>query len=341
MAHVGYQLPGKPKHFLQNAAGIGRKSICDGKLLGKLANICADLPSSHLAGTSVFKAITGGDPIMAEYKGGELFEFVPFCRLLFSANHPPQSPDASEAFFRRWLVIPFDRKFEGKNAIPRRALDARLSAPSELSGMLNKAIAAWHRMEQTHRFTESGSTQAALGEFRATTDPLGVWLDRFTIEDPYAFVPRRTLRIAYNAECERRGRPPMTDTAFGTAIARLRPNVEAKQRTVGGKRQHCYIGLELIHGGDDAQSAQGSQGSHILTGSLAKSSNEEGNEDEDEEVEVAENRENPVHPVHLVHPESCKHEWIERPDNHGEAQVCRLCGRFYGYLQKTDQLNLD
>jgi hypothetical protein len=32
------------------------------RLVGKLANICPDRPSHHLQGTSVFKAVVGGDP---------------------------------------------------------------------------------------------------------------------------------------------------------------------------------------------------------------------------------------------------------------------------------------
>src|SRR5258708_27544575 len=37
------------------------------RLIGRLANICPDLPSADLTGTSMFKAITGGDEIEAEY----------------------------------------------------------------------------------------------------------------------------------------------------------------------------------------------------------------------------------------------------------------------------------
>ena len=36
------------------------------RLLVKLANICADLPTEHLPGTSTFKALTGGDRMTAE-----------------------------------------------------------------------------------------------------------------------------------------------------------------------------------------------------------------------------------------------------------------------------------
>jgi phage/plasmid-associated DNA primase len=76
------------------------------RLVGKLANICPDLPTSHLASTSIFKALTGGDVVTTEYKHKDSFEFTPFCKLLFSANKPPQSDDSTHGLFRRWQVIP-------------------------------------------------------------------------------------------------------------------------------------------------------------------------------------------------------------------------------------------
>jgi len=59
------------------------------RLLGKLANICADLPSAHLAGTSVFKALTGGDDVLAERKFMDSFEFRPFARLVLGGHPKP------------------------------------------------------------------------------------------------------------------------------------------------------------------------------------------------------------------------------------------------------------
>ena len=113
------------------------------RLVGKLCNIGTDLPTAELAGTSLFKALTGGDAITAERKFEASFEFRPFVRLLFSANSAPRSDDATHGFFRRWLVIPFNRTFDASDpdTVPRAALDARLSEPAELSGMLNRALA--------------------------------------------------------------------------------------------------------------------------------------------------------------------------------------------------------
>ncbi|QDU28846.1 hypothetical protein ETAA8_39510 [Anatilimnocola aggregata] len=216
------------------------------RIMGKLANICADLPTEHLAGTSVFKSITGGDKITGEYKFKDSFDFTPFCRLVFSANSPPRSTDSSQGFFERWLVIPFDRSFRGSTEeISRKVLDARLSSPAELSGLLNKALDALPRIAKQNGFTQSESTQAAWNEFHSTTDPLAGWLDRATVESSEALVPKKKLLIAFNDYLGTLGRPGMPDSAFGKSLKRHRPAVEAKQRTLSGEQQWCYVGIGL------------------------------------------------------------------------------------------------
>ena len=120
----------------QNTAAISLHKLESDKfaaarLVGKLANVCPDLPSAHLSSTSMFKALTGGDVLSAEYKYHDSFEYVPFAKLLFSANQPPHSDDPTHGFFRRWEVIPFNRTFEenAEGTVPREELDARLSRP--------------------------------------------------------------------------------------------------------------------------------------------------------------------------------------------------------------------
>jgi P4 family phage/plasmid primase-like protien len=217
------------------------------RLVGKLCNIGTDLPTAALAGTSMFKALTGGDCITAERKFETSFEFQPFARLLFSANSAPRSDDATHGFFRRWLVIPFNKTFDESDpaTIPRAVLDARLSQPGELSGLLNRALDALPVIRQG-RFTESASTRAALEEFRATTDPLAVWLDQQTVERPDAMVPKDRLRSAYAQVCQEAGRPIMPDTQFTAALKRLRPRIQTAQRRVDGKPTRVFIGLGFM-----------------------------------------------------------------------------------------------
>jgi putative DNA primase/helicase len=204
------------------------------------------LPSEHLAGTSIFKAITGGDIITAEYKYHDSFEFIPFARLVFSANHLPRSSDGSQAFFDRWVVIPLRRSFRGTaQEIPRAELDARLADPQELSGVLNKALAVLPRLRQ-QGFTVSASMRQAAEEFRQITDPLAVWLERRTLEHPDAMVSKDALFRAYNQDCDRASHPWMSKNAFGRALARLRPGLIEAQRTWEGRPQvWVWLGLGL------------------------------------------------------------------------------------------------
>jgi len=214
------------------------------RLLGKLANICPDLPSEGLISTTTFKAITGGDALPAERKFEESFDLIPFSRLIFSANHLPKSQDASSAFFRRWIVVPFERTFRAGDpgTISRDQLDAMLSDPAELSGVLNKAIEAIASI-RSRGLSESESIRRAMDEFRETTDPLAVWLDRNATLEPEALIPIDQLWRDYNRDCATNGRPPETKTALGRAIVHLRPTVEKRQRTVNGKQAWCYVGI--------------------------------------------------------------------------------------------------
>ena len=82
-------------------------------LVGKLANICPDLPAKYIEDSSIFKAITGGDEIIAEFKFKDAFAFRPYAKLIFSANYAPRCADSSQAFYDRWLVIPMTRRVRG------------------------------------------------------------------------------------------------------------------------------------------------------------------------------------------------------------------------------------
>jgi putative DNA primase/helicase len=218
-------------------------------LLGKLANVCPDLPSAHLSETSVFKAVTGGDELSAEYKYGDKFNFRPFAKLVFSANEPPRSDDSSHGFFRRWQVIPFSRTFQAgaRGTIPRIQLDAMLADPTELSGVLNKALEALVVLRQRGDFTQSESMTAAWRDFKRATDPLSVFLDAYTVDDVDGFIIKEILIDLYSRQCFAAGRRMMTHKAFGAALKAARKDVELdKTRTIAGRVRGVYLGIRLV-----------------------------------------------------------------------------------------------
>ena len=226
---------------------IEAEKFARGRLLGKLVNICGDLPPTQLRESSTFKRITGGDSIEAEYKFGKSFEFVPYARLMFSANSYPKSLDASTAYFDRWAVIPFERRFrDTSQEVKQTTLLASLTLATELSGLLNRAIEGLNFLRmQGNRLTDATAIREAVADFRATTDPLAVWLDHATTTGADAVTLKDELHTAYRRDCDRHGRPVPSKTMLTQSLGKLRPGVQCLQRTVNGKLQPCYVGLQL------------------------------------------------------------------------------------------------
>jgi putative DNA primase/helicase len=223
------------------------------RLYGKLANICTDLPGERLTSSAMFKAITGCDRITAEVKYRDSFEFMPFARLLFSANRLPGSNDASQAFFDRWLIVPFANRFrQTRREIPRRILEWRLCSPMELSGALNKALDGLERVRKCFRFTEPRDSRVELKRYQAANDLLAAWLDEHTVAGPDEVVPQSDLHRAYSSYCRQSSRRPASKQMFGRRLRALRPGIESTQRTVAGQRAWMYTGIDLRDEGADA-----------------------------------------------------------------------------------------
>jgi putative DNA primase/helicase len=238
-------------------------------LYQKLANICTDLPSERLEDISLFKAITGCDRITGEFKYQNAFQFTPFARLIFSANHLPTSRDASVAFFDRWLVIPFEKRFRGTSReIPRRTLDSNLSSSREISGALNRALPALRKIRWEARFTETPSTREQWKEFQRATNPLGLWLEAETIASGSALVAQDELHAAYALACDKANRPILTRQMFGRALRRLRPDLKEAQRTIGGSRRWVYLGIGMKNGLGESLSKREATPPTPRTGSL-------------------------------------------------------------------------
>jgi putative DNA primase/helicase len=82
-------------------------------LIGKLANISADIPRKPLKHTGYFKQATGEDPMDIDRKfKPTLKSYVNYAKMIFAANQLPQTADKTHAFFRRWVIYEFPNRFQ-------------------------------------------------------------------------------------------------------------------------------------------------------------------------------------------------------------------------------------
>lgn len=81
-------------------------------LVGKMANIFADLPKTPLSYTGIFKVLTGEDDLILDRKGKEPIRgYTNYAKMIFSANELPRTGDLTPAFFRRWVIVDFPNTF--------------------------------------------------------------------------------------------------------------------------------------------------------------------------------------------------------------------------------------
>lgn len=108
-------------------------------LYGKKSNIQGDLKNDVIEDVNAYKKLTGDDPIQAEQKHKDPFDFINYAKISCAGNNAPivKEKDRNRAFFRRWLILKFTKVFPPGDF---DALLGSLTTEQELSGLLNLAI---------------------------------------------------------------------------------------------------------------------------------------------------------------------------------------------------------
>lgn len=104
-------------------------------LVGKVLNVCGELPEDAMISGERFKGIVCGERQDTEYKGQDSFTYAPMAAHWFASNHLPRSRDTSDGFIRRWLILEFTRQIPDEE----RIIDFHELVVAEE----REAIAAW------------------------------------------------------------------------------------------------------------------------------------------------------------------------------------------------------
>lgn len=127
------------------------------------------------------KAMTGGDPITAEFKHQNPFTFAPLFKLLFTGNFKPQLKSVDEAIRRRLYLIPFEYKVTAE----KKDLDLpdKLRVPEIAGGILTWMIEGCLEWQQT-MLKPPQRVIYATSEYLESEDRIGRFLDEHVEVDP-------------------------------------------------------------------------------------------------------------------------------------------------------------
>ncbi len=202
-------------------------------IANKLLNFASEI-NTNLE-ISTFKALASGEPIDARLPYGAPMQIENYARLIFSCNRLPSTTERTHAFFRRFIIIPFNVQ------IPDSKQDRKLSAKiinSELPGVLNWVLEGLQRLLSNEDFTYSETSKQALGDYKLESDSVAMFLtENEYIPSNEHWILLKNLYSDYKTFCAEDGFKAVGKPRFRKLLKEKNYLVE---RTRRGYEVHAY-----------------------------------------------------------------------------------------------------
>ncbi|WP_179022012.1 DNA primase family protein [Winogradskyella forsetii] len=183
-------------HSLTSETSKSRVNLMD-KLLNYSSEINGKLESN------IFKAMASCEPIEIPVLYKQTITATDYARLMFNCNELPKEVENTNAFFRRFIILPF------RVSIPENKQDKELSKKiieSELSGVFNWVLDGLQRLLINKDFTESEIVRQEVLQYQKESDSVLLFLDEenfSTSIDSYETL--KNIYIAYKVYCNDNG----------------------------------------------------------------------------------------------------------------------------------------
>lgn len=220
---------GKSVFFNIISALIGKQNILNYSIglfsheynRAKLTNVLLNYSSEK--GTELnpdtLKALVSGEPLQAREPYGKSFTLVNKVRFIVNANELPKETEHTEAYFRRYLIVPFDI------TIPEDKRDIGLADKiinEELSGVFNWLLVGLERIIHQQKFTTSAKSEKALNDFRRQSDSVAQFAEDYYYKKSENNKESLTeLYQKYKISCVEDGYRPVGKNRFSGRLEKL------------------------------------------------------------------------------------------------------------------------
>lgn len=173
-----------------------------------------------------WKKIVSGEPITARSPYGEPFTIYNYPKLIFNANELPKEIEHNNAFFRRLIILNFDRIISDEE---RDTNLAKKIIEKELPGVFNWAVIGLKRLSQKGEFTFSNTSKNTLDLYKKESNTVLLFLE----EDNYResidiYEPLQKLYNEYVTYCVTNGYQKLNKINFKKRLITSKFRVEKK-----------------------------------------------------------------------------------------------------------------
>ena len=222
----------------ENVSNYSLESLCENyfraMIANKLLNYSSDI--SNRLQSDKFKLMTSGEPIEARLPYGQPMMLTNYARLAFNCNELPKDVEHTEAFFRRFLIIPFDVTIPENKRNPNLAKEI---IASELSGVFNWVLDGLKRLLKHNGFTPCDAVDKMRETYRRESDSVAMFLD----DEGYKAsndnqILLKDLYQDYKIFCQNDGYKSLGKRNFKKRLENQNVSVEA------GNGNRVYAGIE-------------------------------------------------------------------------------------------------
>ena len=142
------------------------------EIANKLLNYASEI--SREMNTDLFKKLASGEAFTARSPYGKPFEVRNYAKMIFNANELPKDTEQTNAFFRRFLIVPF------LETIPEAEQDKELHRKiidNELAGVFNWVLNGLKRLLSNKKFTDCNAIEETLNQYRAESDSVQLFIN--------------------------------------------------------------------------------------------------------------------------------------------------------------------
>ncbi|MCA1622729.1 MAG: phage/plasmid primase, P4 family [Acidobacteria bacterium] len=205
---VIYALLGK-----NNISNFSLESLGDQYYRAMLANKILNYSSeiSNRLQAEKFKQLTSGEPIEARLPYGQPMTLTNYAKLAFNTNELPRDVEHTKAFFRRFLIIPFDVTIPEEKQNPNLANEI---IETELAGVFNWILEGLNRLLQHGKFSKCDAAQKALETYRKESDSVAMFIEDERYEKSSNYSVVKTIYQNYRSYCLDNGYKPLGRNNF-------------------------------------------------------------------------------------------------------------------------------
>ena len=217
----------------QNISQYSLESLTDdtgyyrAMLANKLLNYASEINGKLK--TSIFKQMASGEPIEARLPYGKPFVITQYAKLIFNCNELPKDVEQTEAYFRRFLIVPFEvtiPEAEQDKQLAKKIIDA------ELSGVFNWVLAGLKRLLEQKRFTDCDVVRQMRVQYEKESDSVRLFIDEMGyVASATGYITIKMLYFEYKNFCLEDGFKSVNKTNFKKRLEKCKITIE--RRNVG------------------------------------------------------------------------------------------------------------